>query len=74
MMDQHEDPKFEQWLKNAARDYHTPHPTPRDAMWKRIEDARRNKHVIELRPWLRWAAEDAAASQAVRSRSPAAGP
>jgi hypothetical protein len=60
MTDQHEDPKFEQWLKNAARGYHTPHPTPRDAMWKRIEDARRNKHVIELRPWMRWAVAAAA--------------
>jgi hypothetical protein len=60
MMDQHEDPKFEQWLKDAARTYHTPHPTPRDAMWTRIEDARRNKHVIELRPWMRWAVAAAA--------------
>ena len=60
MMDQHEDPKFEQWLKDAARTYHSPHPTPRDAMWKRIEDARRNKHVIELRPWMRWAVAAAA--------------
>ena len=60
MMDQHEDPKFEQWLQNAARTYHTPQPTPRDVMWKRIEDARRNKHVIELRPWMRWAVAAAA--------------
>jgi len=61
MMDQHEDPKFEQWLQGAAKSYHTPRPTPRDAMWKRIEDARRNKHVIELRPWMRWAVAAAAA-------------
>jgi hypothetical protein len=60
MMDQHEDPKFEQWLKNAARTYHTPHPTPREEMWKRIEGARRNRHVIELRPWMRWAVAAAA--------------
>ena len=60
MMDQHEDPKFEQWLQRAAKSYHTPQPTPRDAMWKRIEDARRNKHVIELRPWMRWAVAAAA--------------
>jgi hypothetical protein len=60
MMDQHEDPKFEQWLKDAARSYHTPPPTPRDAMWKRIEDAGRNKHVIELRPWMWWAVAAAA--------------
>ena len=55
MMDQHEDPKFEQWLQDAAKSYHTPHPTPREAIWKRIEDARRNRRVIELRPWMRWA-------------------
>src|SRR5205807_1437582 len=60
MMDQHEDPKFEQWLKNAARTYHTPRPAPRDVMWKRIEDARRNRRVIELRPWMRWAVAAAA--------------
>ena len=60
MMDQHEDPKFEQWLKDAAKSYHSPVPTPGEEMWKRIETARRNKHVIELRPWLRWAVAAAA--------------
>jgi len=60
MMDQHEDPKFEQWLKGAAKSYHSPLPTPREEMWKRIEDARRNSHVIELRPWMRWAVAAAA--------------
>jgi hypothetical protein len=60
MMDQHEDPKFEQWLKDAAKSYHAPHPTPREEIWKRIEDARRNKRVIELRPWMRWAVAAAA--------------
>jgi hypothetical protein len=54
MTDQHEDPKFEQWLKDAAKSYHIPHPTPRDEMWARIEAARRNKHVFELKPWMRW--------------------
>jgi hypothetical protein len=60
MMDQHEDPKFEQWLKGAAKSYHSPLPTPREEIWKRIEGARRNKRVIELRPWLRWAVAAAA--------------
>ena len=60
MMDQHEDPKFEQWLKDAAKSYHSPVPTPREELWKRIEAARRNRHVIELRPWLRWAVAAAA--------------
>jgi hypothetical protein len=60
MTDQHEDPKFEQWLRDAAKAYHSPRPTPREEMWKRIEDARRNKRVIELRPWMRWAVAAAA--------------
>jgi len=61
MMDQHEDPKFEQWLKDAARTtYHAPRTPPREEMWARIEAARRDKHVIELRPWLRWAVAAAA--------------
>jgi hypothetical protein len=60
MMDQHEDPKFEKWLRDEARSYHSPLPTPRDEIWKRIEAARQNKHVIELRPWMRWAVAAAA--------------
>ena len=60
MMDEHEDPKFEQWLRDAAKAYHSPRPTPREEMWKRIEAARRHKHVIELRPWMRWAVAAAA--------------
>src|SRR2546430_8252411 len=60
MMDEHEDPKFEKWLRDEARSYHSPLPTPRDEIWKRIEDARRHKHVIELRPWMKWAVAAAA--------------
>ncbi len=60
MTQDHEDPKFEQWLKDAAKSYHSPLPTPREEIWKRIEDARRNRHVIELRPWMRWAVAAAA--------------
>ena len=60
MTQQHEDPKFEQWLKDGARSYHSPLPTPREEIWKRIETARRSKHVIELRPWMRWAVAAAA--------------
>jgi len=59
-MDQHEDPKFEQWLKDAAKSYHSPVPTPSEEMWKRIETARRSKRVIELRPWMRWVVAAAA--------------
>ena len=61
MMDQHEDPKFEQWLKNVARDaYHAPRSTPREEMWQRIAAARQSRQVIELRPWIRWAMAAAA--------------
>jgi len=61
MTQEHEDPKFDQWLKDAtAKSYHSPLPTPREEMWKRIEAARQNKRVIELRPWLRWALAAAA--------------
>jgi hypothetical protein len=63
MMDQHEDPKFEQWLKDVARTtYHAPRTTPREEMWTRIaaERQRRAGRVIELRPWMRWAVAAAA--------------
>ena len=60
MNDQHEDPKFDAWLKDAAKAYHSPLPTPREEMWKRIEAARRHKQVIEIRPWMRWALAAAA--------------
>ena len=63
MTQDHEDPQFDKWLKEAARaTYHAPRPTPRDAMWERIEHARRQKRVIELRPWVppRWALAAAA--------------
>ena len=60
MMDQHEDPKFEAWLKEAARGYSEPPVTPRDKIWARIAAERQRKSVIELRPWMRWVAAVAA--------------
>ena len=63
MMEQHEDPKFEAWLKDAARTtYHAPRPTPREEMWSRIaaHHQRPAGRVIELRPWMRWAIAAAA--------------
>ena len=57
MMHEHEDPKFETWLKDQAQSYHAAPPTPREEMWARIEAerARRSaRRVIELGPWLRW--------------------
>ncbi len=61
MMDQHEDPKFDQWLKDEARTtYHAPRTTPREEMWARIAARRKHRHIIELRPWMRWAVAAAA--------------
>ena len=63
MMDQHEDPKFESWLKDAARTtYHAPGTTPSEEMWARIaaERQRRAGRVIEIRPWMRWVTAAAA--------------
>ena len=60
MMQDHEDPKFDQWLKNQARSYNTPPTTPREEMWAGIAARRRARGVIELRPWMRWALAAAA--------------
>ena len=60
MTEQHEDPKFEAWLKDVAKSYHNPHPTPHEEIWARIHAARRTRHVFELRPWMRWAVAAAA--------------
>ena len=63
MTEQHEDPKFEAWLKDVARTtYHAPHTTPREEMWARIaaQRQRRAGRIIELRPWMRWVAAVAA--------------
>lgn len=61
MMDQHEDPKFEAWLKDAARTtYHAPRTPPRDEMWRRIEAARQSRSVLVFQPWMRWATAAAA--------------
>jgi hypothetical protein len=61
MTHDHEDPQFDRWLEKVARTaYNAPRATPREAMWERIEHARRQKRVIELRPWARWALAAAA--------------
>lgn len=60
MMQEREDPKFEQWLQNAAKSYNEPPAVPREQMWARIQEGRRGKGVIELRPWLRWVVAAAA--------------
>lgn len=61
MMDEHEDPKFDAWLRDAARTtYHAPRTTPREEIWARVQAGRRRKRVVELRPWMRWAVAAAA--------------
>jgi hypothetical protein len=59
------DEKFEEFLKQAARDYHAPPETPRAEMWARIDEARakrRGERELERqsRPWVHWAAGIAA--------------
>lgn len=60
MRPEHEDPKFDAWLREQSRSYNAPRGTPREEMWARIQDARRATPVIALRPWARWALAAAA--------------
>lgn len=57
-----DDDRLEESLRAAARDYHTPPATPRDAMWRAIDDRRRADRVRRpaRRPWIPWAAAAAA--------------
>ena len=52
------DERFENLLRDAARDYHRPPETPRDEMWTVIEAERRRRRaapqVVVLRPMWRW--------------------
>src|SRR2546430_1630534 len=50
------DDRFEQWLRDAARDYHRPPATPREELWSRIAAARaaRRQQIVVIRPLLRW--------------------
>lgn len=59
------DERFEEFLKEAAREYNAPPETPRAAMWARIDAARakrRGERELERpsRPWVHWAAGIAA--------------
>jgi hypothetical protein len=56
-----DDPLDEQ-LRDAAREYHRPPPTPRDEMWRAIEARRRSERRTRppARRWLPWAAAAAA--------------
>jgi len=63
-MDRMTDDQFDQFLEREARSYHEPPPTPRDAMWARIDAERRTRRssapVIERRRW--WIAAGALAA------------
>lgn len=51
------DDRFEERMREAARDYHQPPATPRDAMWTAIVAERRRRaepRVFVVRPALRW--------------------
>lgn len=56
MSHDNDETKFDQWLQDAAKTYHSPLPTPREEMWAQIqaERAERTHRVVVLRPWLRW--------------------
>lgn len=60
------DKQFEEFLREAVRDFNDPPEVPREAMWARIEEARRaQRHVVRplllTAPWLRWGVGVAAA-------------
>ena len=52
------DDRFEDMMRQVARDYHRPPDTPRDAMWVAIEAERRRRRaaprLVGLRPAWRW--------------------
>jgi hypothetical protein len=53
--------RFDERLREAARDYHRPPATPRDDMWQAIAARRqRERERLAARPWMRWAAGIAA--------------
>jgi len=60
--DQLED-QLDESLRAAARDYHSPPATPRDAMWRAIEAQRRVERARRpaTRRWIPWVAAAAAA-------------
>ncbi len=48
------DDRFEERLRDAARHYHTPPPTPRDEMWAAIAARRHQERTRVVQPWMRW--------------------
>src|SRR5512138_533839 len=62
-----DDDPLDDSLRAAAREYHRPPDTPREAMWREIERARRLDRARRPAPrrWIPWAAAAAAAVLAV---------
>jgi hypothetical protein len=45
---------WEDRIREAAQEYNPPPPTPREAIWARIEKHRRRRGIISLRPRFPW--------------------
>jgi hypothetical protein len=43
--------RMDERLRDAARDYNTPPPTPRERMWARIADERRSRRTLRSPSW-----------------------
>jgi hypothetical protein len=57
MMFENDEERFNEWLQDAAKTYHSPLPTPREELWARIAAERQRRsarRVLELKPWVRW--------------------
>jgi hypothetical protein len=48
------DDRFDERLREAARDYNAPPPVPRDDMWAEIAARRAAERSTVVRPWMRW--------------------
>jgi hypothetical protein len=48
------DDRFDERLREAARDYNAPPPVPRDDMWAEIAARRAAERSRVVRPWMRW--------------------
>jgi hypothetical protein len=55
-MNDQQDDRFDAFLRNTARDYNPPPPTPRDEMWTSIVAGRRARAVETKvrRRWIQW--------------------
>ncbi|MGH7506753.1 MAG: hypothetical protein ACRELX_13930, partial [Longimicrobiales bacterium] len=47
-----DDERFDEMIREAARELDPPPPAPREEMWARIEQARSARRVTAGRPWI----------------------